>query len=130
MSTFDSLNKHFEIEEVKEESTEIVVSKQGDDIETAKEVMHTLLAKGSDAIDGILHVAKSTDHPRAYEVAGQLIKTMSDVAKDLVDVKKKEHDMEQKGKEQKIGTQNNLFVGSTHDLMKMLNTPKEVTPDE
>ncbi len=89
------------------------------DAERARETMHTLINKGNEAIDGILHIAKNSDHPRAYEVVGQLIKTVSDVAKDLLEVQKRKKELE-KIDAPKIQTQNNLFVGSTSELLKAM----------
>jgi hypothetical protein len=78
-----------------------------------------LISKGNEAVDGILHIAKNSDHPRAYEVVGQLIKTVSDVAKDLLEVQKRKKELE-KIDAPKIQTQNNLFVGSTSELLKAM----------
>ncbi len=75
-------------------------------------------------VDGILHIAKNSDHPRAYEVAGQLIKTVSDAAKDLLEVQKRKKDIEKEDKP-KIQTQNNLFVGSTHELLKAMKAAQQ-----
>lgn len=130
---FDNLDEKFDVVPTKGE--EIVVPEsieETDDAKKARQTLHGLIDKGSEAIDGILHIAKNSDQPRAYEVAGQLIKTLSDVAKDLIDVKKKVHDME-KEPGTKINTQNNVFVGSTHELMKMLKNPQQIediTPNE
>jgi hypothetical protein len=128
---FENLDEKFEVVPTKHE--QLIVPETPhllNDEEKARETLHGLIDKGSVAIDDILHIAKNSDQPRAYEVAGQLIKTISDVAKDLIDVKKKMHDMENRDG-QKINTQNNLFVGSTHDLMKMLKKAplEDITPD-
>ena len=86
--------------------------------------MRNLIDKGNEAIDGLLHIAKNSDHPRAYEVAGQLIKTVSDTAKDLLEVQKRKKELEKTDKP-KIQTQNNLFVGSTHELLKAMKKVNE-----
>jgi hypothetical protein len=101
-----------------------------DDAEHARETLRNLIDKGNEAIDGILHIAKNSDHPRAYEVAGQLIKTVSDTAKDLLEVQKRKKDLEKEGKPAKIQTQNNLFVGSTHDLLKAMKQIKSAEVEE
>ena len=95
-----------------------------DDADHARETLRTLIDKGNEAIDGILHIAKNSDHPRAYEVAGQLIKTVSDTAKDLLEVQKRKKDLEKEDKP-KIQTQNNLFVGSTHELLKAMKQAQQ-----
>ena len=80
------------------------------------------MERGQDAIDGILELSKETEHPRAYEVAGQLIKTVGETAEKLLDIQKKIKDLE-KEDEQKVGTQHNhLYVGSTSELQKFLKT--------
>jgi hypothetical protein len=130
---FDNLDEKFDVE-----PTELIKINEEpkvlpeDDAARARETLHTLIDKGNEAIDGILHIAKNSDHPRAYEVAGQLIKTISDVAKDLLDVEKKKRDLQAPEKSQKIQTQNNLFVGSTHELlkaMKQLQQPIQVNDE-
>ena len=69
------------------EETQIAVPEDKDaevDFDTGRENLYKMLEKGNDAIDGILALAKEGEHPRAYEVAGQLIKTVADVSKDLM----------------------------------------------
>ena len=78
-----------------------------------------LVERGQDAIDGILELSKETEHPRAYEVAGQLIKTVGETAEKLIDLQSKLKKLD--GEEQKVGTQHNhLYVGSTSELQKFL----------
>lgn len=127
---FEELDKKFDVTPITPEVQAVVKTETTDDTEKARETLHTLIAKGNDAIDGILNIAKNSDHPRAYEVAGQLIKTVSDVAKDLVDVQKKKQDLERKTQAHNIGTQNNVFVGSTHELMKMLKNAQPIEDAE
>ena len=79
-----------------EENTELVIPQDKDpdsDFETGRENLYKLLDKGNEAIDGILALAKEGEHPRAYEVAGQLIKTVADTAEKLIDVQKKLKDL-------------------------------------
>jgi len=99
------------------------VTKVDDDFEQARATLRNLLLKGETALDGMMDVARQSDHPRAYEVTGQLIKTMADTAKDLLALQKvkKELQTPEEVKQQQIGTQNNIvFAGSTHDLIKTL----------
>ena len=75
-----------------EENTELVIPQDKDveiDFDTGRENLYNMLKKGNDAIDGILALAKEGEHPRAYEVAGQLIKTVADVSKDLMAMQEK-----------------------------------------
>jgi hypothetical protein len=122
--TFDNLNDKFNVTKIEDETTVIVPVPLEDDAAHARETLRNLIDKGNEAIDGILHIAKNSDHPRAYEVAGQLIKTVSDTAKDLLEVQKRKKDLEKEDKP-KIQTQNNLFVGSTHELLKAMKQAQE-----
>jgi len=126
---FEELDEKFNVTATENQTIEKFEKKQiEDDAAHARETLHILIDKGSEAIDGILHIAKNSDHPRAYEVAGQLIKTVSDVAKDLLDVQKKKKELEQ-DQPKNIQTQNNLFVGSTQDLLKALKASNEEIPE-
>ena len=96
------------------------------DYKYARENLYGLVERGQDAIDGILDVTKETEHPRAYEVAGQLLKTVGDTAEKLLDLQKKIKELEKDEEGQKIGTQHNhLYVGSTSELQKFLKKNKE-----
>ena len=109
-------------------STEVMVPEDKDpdiDFETGRKNLYNLLDKGNEAIDGILNLAKEGEHPRAYEVAGQLIKTVSEVSQNLLDLQdklKKIKDIPDKGPK---NVTNALFVGSTTELQKMLKGKKE-----
>ena len=95
------------------------------DYKYGRETLYNLVERGQDAIEGILELSKETEHPRAYEVAGQLIKTVGETAEKLLDVQKKIKDLE-KDDERKIGTQHNhLYVGSTSELQKFLKKEKQ-----
>jgi len=115
------------IEVEKKESKEVVVPEDKDpdiDFETGRKNLYNLLDKGNEAIDGILNLAKEGEHPRAYEVAGQLIKTVSEVSQNLLDLQeklKKIKDVPDKGPK---NVTNALFVGSTTELQKMLKEKK------
>ena len=91
------------------------------DFDTGRGELYKLLEKGNQAIDGILALAKEGEHPRAYEVAGQLIKSVADTTDKLADLHKKVKDIEADNpKTQNTVTNNALFVGSTSELSKML----------
>ena len=105
---------------------------QEDDYQLARTMMRKLIYKGEDALDDAVELAKNSEHPRAYEVAGQMIKTMSDVAKDLLNLQKQAKDLSRREEEEikQIGTQNNIvFAGSTQDLIKMLKDDDANTID-
>ena len=107
--------------------TQIAVPEDKDaevDFDTGRENLYKMLEKGNDAIDGILALAKEGEHPRAYEVAGQLIKTVSEVSQNLLDLQdklKKVKDIPERGPK---NVTNALFVGSTTELQKMLKEKK------
>ena len=109
--------------------TEIVkLPERSENIETdyryARENLYGLVERGQDAIEGILQLSKETEHPRAYEVAGQLIKTVGETAEKLIDLQQKLKKLEDE--EQKVGTQHNhLYVGSTSELQKFLKKNKD-----
>ena len=115
------------IEVEKKESKEVVVPEDKDpdiDFETGRKNLYQLIDKGNEAIDGILGLAKEGEHPRAYEVAGQLIKTVSEVSQNLLDLQeklKKIKDVPEKGPK---NVTNALFVGSTTELTKLLKNKK------
>ena len=98
------------------------------DYEYTRGNLYSIIEKGQEAIDGILELAQESEMPRAYEVAGQLIKSVSDATDKLMDLQKKLKDVEEEKVQKGPSTVNNaLFVGSTADLQKLLkgqNTSK------
>ena len=136
---FDKLNETFDVTPIEGETEEIVPakpveienkkkkkkSKKGDDVDKDYEYtrgnLYSLIEKGQEAIDGILELAQETEQPRAYEVAGQLIKNVADATDKLLDLQKKLKDVnEENNKSTTNVTNNSLFVGSTAELQKML----------
>ena len=95
-----------------------------DDIENdykyQRENFYNLVERGSDAIDGILELAKEGEHPRAYEVAGQLIKNVAEVTEKLGDLQEKMRRLKEVPNNAPKNVTNALFVGSTKELQKML----------
>ena len=93
----------------------------GKDYDYTRGNLYSLIEKGQEAINGIMEVAGETASPRAYEVAGQLIKSVADTTDKLADLHKKVKDIEEDNpKKQSTVTNNALFVGSTSELSKML----------
>ena len=96
-----------------------------DDFEYSRQIYHDLLAKGSESMEEMMEVARATEHPRAFEVLSNMMKNIADINGNLMDMHKKKKDFEQS--EQKAlpqgQTTNNVFVGSTADLQKMLMKP-------
>ena len=91
------------------------------DYEYTRGNLYSIIEKGQEAINGILELAQESEMPRAYEVAGQLIKSVSDATDKLMDLQKKLKDVEEDSKPKGPNTVNNaLFVGSTAELAKMI----------
>ena len=92
------------------------------DYEYSRGQLYSIIEKGQEAIDGILELAQESDSPRAYEVAGQLIKNVADTADKLMDLQKKLKDVnkEEKGSTPTSVTNNAVFLGSTAELQKFL----------
>ena len=82
--------------------------------------------KGQEAVNGALDLAMSSDHPRAYEVAGQLLKHVGDVTDKLMALQKEKKSVKEESAK-KVVTNNALFVGSTADLQKMLKNASKQT---
>ena len=132
---FDNLNEAFNVtgeiisidnEESSTDKIEKVTSAIDDvkkDYEYTRGNLYSLIEKGQEAINGILELAKESEMPRAYEVAGQLIKNVSDATDKLMDLQKKLKDIEEeRGVRGPTNVTNALFVGSTAELAKLLKS--------
>ena len=96
------------------------------DYEYTRGQLYNLVEKGQEAVNGILDVAQQSDQPRAYEVAGQLIKHVGDVADKLADLHKKVNDIENPKQTRNTEVTNNtMFVGSTAELAKFLKSKQD-----
>ena len=133
MSEIDSkLDAILDIEsDIKEKTAVVKLPDRTENVETdyryARENLYNLVERGQDAIDGILELSKETEHPRAYEVAGQLIKNVADTADKLIDLQKKMKELDADEKKSGPSTVNNtMFIGSTAELQKMLKKQKEI----
>ena len=133
---FDDIDKALDIEPTTVKS-EIVKTEVADiqkptenldqlqkDYEYSRGQLYSIIEKGQEAINGILELAQESDSPRAYEVAGQLIKNVGDVTDKLLDLQKKMKDInkEEKGATPTSVTNNAVFFGSTAELQKFLKS--------
>lgn len=135
MSITDNLNKAFGVETekqivsaTKDMKTDLKAIQKSEDLDMARNILVELLNKSNDLLDESIVLAKESQSPRAFEVSGTLIKTIAEVAQDLISIH------EDKGKGGKKGvavapeaisnTQNNIYIGSTADLTKMLKDAK------
>lgn len=130
MANYDSIDKALNIEnniievEVKTSEIEIIKPTENDiikDYEYTRANLYSLIEKGQEAINGIMELAGEGGSPRAYEVAGQLIKSVGDVTDKLIDLQKKLKDVEQDNNNTTTTTNNlAIFTGSTSELSKLL----------
>ena len=131
MADFTELEKTFDVaSEVVADVKKVGIQKPPEDrdktdirndYEYTRGNLYSIIEKGQEAINGILELAQESEMPRAYEVAGQLVKSVSDATDKLMDLQKKLKDVEEETVQKGPNTVNNsLFVGSTADLAKML----------
>jgi hypothetical protein len=129
---FDDLNDAFnvsgdivsrEVETVEERIESISSSATNDlkkDYEYTRGNLYSIIEKGQEALNGILELAQESEMPRAYEVAGQLIKNVADATEKLIDLQKKLKDIDEQKVKGPTNVTNALFVGSTAELSKLL----------
>ena len=110
--------------EIKKAAPAVPRPSESDDIDSdykyQRENFYNLIERGQDAVEGILDLAKESDHPRAYEVAGNLIKQVADVTEKLADLQTKMKKLKEVPNSAPKNVTNALFVGSTAELQKML----------
>jgi hypothetical protein len=128
---FDKLNETFNIDDniipvesetiiEKVDKISLVVDDIKKDYDYTRGNLYSLIEKGQEAINGILELAQESEMPRAYEVAGQLIKNVGDITDKLLDLQKKVKDIEEDKPKGPTTVNNALFVGSTAELAKLL----------
>ena len=131
MAKYDSINETLNTDynksvEIKDSPKPTIVKSQGDvdiekDYKYTRGQLYSIIEKGQEAINGILELAQESEMPRAYEVAGQLIKNVADATDKLMDLQKKLKDVnEEKETKGPTTVNNSLFVGSTAELQKFL----------
>lgn len=124
----DSLNTETDIVDITPKESEIIpvvtderIEQSKKDYEYTRGNLYSLIEKGQESLNGIMELAQESDSPRAYEVAGQIIKSVADTTDKLIDLQKK---MKELNKDEDSGpksiTNNSLFVGSTAELAKFL----------
>lgn len=128
MKEFEKLEKIFEMDSFKSSITPAIKrtpesssDKKESDFDLSRDTIRELIDKNNSVIDEMISIARSAETARPFEVVGQLVKTQSDLAKDLLQLHKQKKEIESEDT-QKISTQNNIvFNGSTSDLMKLIN---------
>jgi hypothetical protein len=125
----ETLSEVLDLEPIETIATEIVPVTNtvvNDDADFARQNIRELIEKGNLAVDGILNVAKESEHPRAYEVAANLIKNLSDLNKDLMEIQKRKKDLDPQAAKRSgdVNVDKAVFVGSTTELVKFLKNNK------
>ena len=123
--TNEKLSEILDIEPINYDNIEVIESSKTqieDDAEFARQNIRELIEKGNNAMDSLLMVAKQSDHPRAYEVAANMLKSLTDMNKDLMEIQKRKKDLEPKQIETSggINVDKAVFIGSTKELIKAL----------
>jgi hypothetical protein len=133
----DKLNQLLDINtDLKKESKQVPVVRpeMSKNLETdykyARENLYDLVERGQDALDGILDLSKEMENPRAYEVAGQILKTTSEIAEKLLDLQIKMKNITKEETPKEGDTHNHLYVGSTSALQKYLKKNKHGQSEE
>jgi hypothetical protein len=126
MSNIDNkLSEIFDIAPIEKQEVTKVETQINKDLESDFEItrnnLHEIIQQGQDALYHALEVAKQSEHPRAFEVVGGLVKHLSDVNAQLMHLHKQKQSIELPSKKESSVTNNAIFVGSTSDLSKMLN---------
>lgn len=108
---------------------------RANDIAVVRETLHRIMQKSEDALDDVLNLARSSEHPRAFEVAGQMIKNVGDIASQLIDLHKKAKEISKVAENPReaalnggahIENQTNVvFTGTAQDLMKAIKLTRE-----
>jgi len=138
---FDKLNETFNVDGdivpvesetiiEKVEKISLVVDDIKKDYDYTRGNLYSLIEKGQEAINGILELAQESEMPRAYEVAGQLIKNVGDITDKLLDLQKKVKDIDDDKPKGPTTVNNALFVGSTAELAKLLKQQSQQTKEE
>ena len=101
-----------------------------DDYEYSRQTYYEILEKGKESMELMIEVARESEHPRAFEVLSTMMKNMADVNDKLMDLNKKNKDINKEDDPKQLGnTTNNLFVGTTTDLQRLIQNEKNVVID-
>ena len=109
-----------QVARVQEVKPVVKTDNEKNDFEYQRQNFYSLVEKGQDAIEGILDLARESEHPRTYEVAGQLIKNVAEVTEKLGDLQEKMRKLKEVPNNAPKNVTNALFVGSTKELQTML----------
>jgi hypothetical protein len=125
----EKLSEALDIEPIEITNTEIIEAEPkdsiDDDAEYARQNIRGLIEKGNDAANHIVEIAKQSEHPRAFEVAAGLLKSLADMNKDLLEIQKRKRDLRPAETTNNINVDKAVFVGSTKDLVKFLKSNRD-----
>ena len=131
MKSFDAIDDALDIEtsivEVEESPKPVLKSEVTDtkkDYDYTRGNLYSLIEKGQEALNGVLELAQESDSARAYEVAGQMIKSVGDTTDKLIDLQKKMKELDEEPNKGPTNVTNALFVGSTAELSKLIKAQK------
>ena len=125
-------NDSLDVSLTDDEKALVRIKERQQDYDYARSILKQAEAYNSEAIEGILNIARNSDQPRAYEVAIAAIKNLQDNAKDMLAVQETQKRIDTEAGKRNIKTQNNLFVGSTKDLLSAIKKEEaiDVTPKD
>lgn len=124
----DVISKSLGLEPVEKQEIDVLVPKTDDidnDFKYTRENLYSVIEQGNKALEDMIDVARASEHPRAYEVVGTLMKTLVDANKDLLDLSKKKKDLQKNDEKDMPQTVNNNLILSTADLQKMIENAKD-----
>lgn len=124
LNPIEKVEPKLEILESNASVPSVDVSEKDKDYKYARENFYNVIEKGTHALDEMLDVAKASEHPRAYEVVSTLMKTLIEANKDLVSMNEKKNKSEEPAEEKSV-TNNNLFLGSTSELQRLIKDLKQ-----
>ena len=132
MKNFDAIDNALDIEtsivEVEESPKPVLKSEVTDtkkDYDYTRGNLYSLIEKGQEALNGVLELAQESDSARAYEVAGQMIKSVGDTTDKLIDLQQKMKELDEQPNKGPTNVTNALFVGSTAELSKLIKAQKK-----
>jgi hypothetical protein len=124
----DVISKSLGLEPVEKPEVEVLAPQTDDvhnDFKYTRENLYSVIEQGNKALEDMIDVARASEHPRAYEVVGTLMKTLVDANKDLLDLSKKKKDLQKTDEKDMPQTVNNNLILSTADLQKMIENAKD-----
>lgn len=118
----DEIRKHLDLAPIAKITGEVVPATQQaeDDFDYARKNLYDVIGKSQEALEDMIDVARQSQHPRAYEVLNQMLKNVAEISKDLIDLQKKKKELLKPDNEGPQTVNNNLFVGTTADLNRMI----------